>query len=140
MAYGATDDFGYRAAVDPVHPHDLNATLLHLLGLDHTRLTYHCSGRDFRLTDVHGKVVRAASCRSSYRNSEECQRNAHTLVCLCCCFQTKRPKIVCLELKPLTLVFATSETYNLIPLCRGNVFVPHGRLKGGSCTRKSVLV
>jgi hypothetical protein len=56
--YGATDDFGYRAAVDPVHPHDVNATLLHLLGLDHTRLTYRYSGRDFRLTDVHGKVVR----------------------------------------------------------------------------------
>jgi hypothetical protein len=56
--YGATDDFGYRATVNPVHPHDVNATLLHLLGLDHTRLTYHYSGRDFRLTDVHGKVIR----------------------------------------------------------------------------------
>jgi hypothetical protein len=56
--YGATDDFGYRAAVNPVHPHDVNATLLHLLGLDHTRLTYHYSGRDFRLTDVHGNVLR----------------------------------------------------------------------------------
>jgi len=56
-AYGATDDFGYRAAVNPVHPHDVNATLLHLLGLDHTRLTYRYSGRDFRLTDVHGKVI-----------------------------------------------------------------------------------
>jgi uncharacterized protein (DUF1501 family) len=55
--YGATDDFGYRAAVNPVHPHDVNATLLHLLGLDHTRLTYHYSGRDFRLTDVHGNVL-----------------------------------------------------------------------------------
>ena len=52
--YGATDDFGYRAADKPVHPHDVNATLLHLLGLDHTRLTYRYSGRDFRLTDVHG--------------------------------------------------------------------------------------
>jgi uncharacterized protein DUF1501 len=57
-AYGATDDFGYRASVNPVHPHDVNATLLHLLGLDHTRLTYRYSGRDFRLTDVHGKVIR----------------------------------------------------------------------------------
>ncbi|MBK9167059.1 MAG: DUF1501 domain-containing protein [Bryobacterales bacterium] len=57
IAYGATDEFGYRAAEDPVHPHDLNATLLHLLGLDHTRLTYHYSGRDFRLTDVHGEVL-----------------------------------------------------------------------------------
>lgn len=56
--YGATDDFGYRAAVNPVHPHDVNATLLHLLGLDHTRLTYQYSGRDFRLTDVHGNVIR----------------------------------------------------------------------------------
>jgi hypothetical protein len=57
-SYGATDDFGYRAADKPVHPHDLNATLLHLLGLDHTRLTYRYSGRDFRLTDVHGEVLR----------------------------------------------------------------------------------
>lgn len=56
--YGATDDFGYRAAVNPVHPHDLNATLLHLLGLDHTKLTYSYSGREFRLTDVHGEVIR----------------------------------------------------------------------------------
>jgi hypothetical protein len=56
--YGSTDDFGYRAAVHPVHPHDVNATLLHLLGLDHTRLTYHYSGRDFRLTDVHGSLLR----------------------------------------------------------------------------------
>ncbi len=55
--YGATDDFGYRAADKPVHPHDVNATLLHLLGFDHTRLTYTYSGRDFRLTDVHGKVL-----------------------------------------------------------------------------------
>ena len=56
--YGATDDFGYRAAEKPVHPHDVNATLLHLLGLDHTKLTYNYSGRDFRLTDVHGQVLR----------------------------------------------------------------------------------
>ena len=56
--YGATDEFGYRAAENPVHPHDVNATLLHLLGLDHTRLTYRYSGRDFRLTDVHGSVLR----------------------------------------------------------------------------------
>jgi hypothetical protein len=59
MVYGATDDFGYRSVVDPVHPHDLNATLLHLLGLDHTKLTYRYSGRDFRLTDVHGNVINA---------------------------------------------------------------------------------
>jgi hypothetical protein len=58
ITHGATDDFGYRAIEKPVHPHDLNATLLHLLGLDHTRLTYRYSGRDFRLTDVHGNVIR----------------------------------------------------------------------------------
>ena len=56
--HGATDDFGYKAAVKPVHPHDVNATLLHLLGLDHTKLTYQYSGRDFRLTDVHGELIR----------------------------------------------------------------------------------
>jgi hypothetical protein len=56
--YGATDDFGYRAVEKRVHPHDVNATLLHLLGLDHTRLTYRYSGRDFRLTDVHGNLIR----------------------------------------------------------------------------------
>lgn len=57
IAYGATDDFGYKAVENRVHVHDLHATLLHLLGFDHTKLTYHYSGRDFRLTDVHGKVV-----------------------------------------------------------------------------------
>ncbi|HVK13117.1 MAG TPA: DUF1501 domain-containing protein [Gemmataceae bacterium] len=56
--HGETDDLGFNAAKDPVHVHDLNATLLHLLGLDHTRLTYRYQGRDFRLTDVHGHVVR----------------------------------------------------------------------------------
>ena len=56
--YGATDDFGFQAVEKPVHPHDLNATLLHLLGLDHTKLTYFYSGRYFRLTDVHGQVIR----------------------------------------------------------------------------------
>ena len=56
--YGATDDFGFRAVVNPVHVHDLHATVLHQLGLDHTRLTYRYSGRDFRLTDVGGKVLR----------------------------------------------------------------------------------
>ena len=58
MTYGATDDFGYSAVDKPVHVHDLHATILHLLGLDHTRLTFHYSGRDFRLTDVHGNVVK----------------------------------------------------------------------------------
>ena len=57
LSYGATDDFGYHAVDNPVSIHDLHATILHLLGLDHTRLTYRYSGRDFRLTDVHGKVA-----------------------------------------------------------------------------------
>ncbi len=58
MTYGATDDIGYKAVEKPVHVHDLNATILHLMGLDHTKLTYFYSGRDFRLTDVHGNVIR----------------------------------------------------------------------------------
>jgi hypothetical protein len=55
--YGASDELGMNAVENRVHVHDLHATVLHLLGLDHTRLTYHYSGRDFRLTDVHGRVV-----------------------------------------------------------------------------------
>jgi hypothetical protein len=55
--HGATDEFGFKAVEKPVHVHDLQATMLHLLGLDHTRLTYRHAGRDFRLTDVHGHVV-----------------------------------------------------------------------------------
>ncbi|MCX6623730.1 MAG: DUF1501 domain-containing protein [Acidobacteria bacterium] len=55
--YGNTDEFGFKAQENPVHIHDLHATVLHLLGLDHTKLTYRYSGRDFRLTDVAGKVV-----------------------------------------------------------------------------------
>jgi hypothetical protein len=55
--YGATDEYGFFARDDKVHIHDLHATLLHLLGLDHERLTYRYAGRDFRLTDVHGEVV-----------------------------------------------------------------------------------
>ncbi|MCA9150523.1 MAG: DUF1501 domain-containing protein [Planctomycetales bacterium] len=55
--YGATDEFGFRAAENPVHVHDLHATLLQLLGFDHTRLTFRHAGRDFRLTDVHGRVI-----------------------------------------------------------------------------------
>jgi hypothetical protein len=58
MAYGATDEFGFHAVENPVHVHDLHATILHLLGLDHEKLTYRFAGRDFRLTDVHGKVVK----------------------------------------------------------------------------------
>jgi hypothetical protein len=57
MTYGQTDDLGFNATQDPVHVHDLNATLLHLLGFDHTKLTYRFQGRDFRLTDVHGNIV-----------------------------------------------------------------------------------
>jgi hypothetical protein len=59
MTYGATDDFSYNIAEKPVHVHDLQATLLHLLGLNHERLTYKFQGRDYRLTDVSGEVVRA---------------------------------------------------------------------------------
>lgn len=58
FAYGETDDFGYYARRDRVHMHDLHATILHLLGIDHQRLTYRYAGRDFRLTDVHGDVVK----------------------------------------------------------------------------------
>ena len=56
QVYGATDEFGFKAVEKPVHVHDLHATMLHLLGLDHKRLTYRFAGRDFRLTDVHGNV------------------------------------------------------------------------------------
>jgi hypothetical protein len=57
VTHGETDDYGYNVVRDPVPVHDLNATLLHCLGLDHERLTYRYQGRDFRLTDVHGRVV-----------------------------------------------------------------------------------
>jgi uncharacterized protein (DUF1501 family) len=57
-AYGATDELGFHVTEDPVHVYDLQATILHLLGFDHERLTFHHAGRDYRLTDVHGKVVR----------------------------------------------------------------------------------
>ncbi|HEY7425649.1 MAG TPA: DUF1501 domain-containing protein [Gemmataceae bacterium] len=56
-AYGQTDEYGLRSIVDPCHVHDYHATILHLMGLDHTRLTYRYAGRDFRLTDVHGKIL-----------------------------------------------------------------------------------
>src|SRR5262249_30591431 len=55
---GATDELGYSAVEDKAHAHDLQATVLHLLGLDHTKLTYRFQGRDFRLTDVHGNVIK----------------------------------------------------------------------------------
>jgi uncharacterized protein (DUF1501 family) len=58
LTYGATDDLGFHVADKPVHVHDVQATILHLLGLDHERLTFRHAGRNFRLTDVHGEVVR----------------------------------------------------------------------------------
>ena len=56
--YGATDEFGFKAVKIPVHVHDLHAMILHLMGFDHERLTYRYASRDFRLTDVHGRVMR----------------------------------------------------------------------------------
>ena len=58
MAHGATDEFGFRAVENRVHVHDLHATMMHLMGFDHEKLTYRFAGRDFRLTDVHGSVIR----------------------------------------------------------------------------------
>ena len=58
LTYGATDDFSYNIVENPVHVHDLHATILHCLGIDHKRLTYKYQGRHFRLTDVHGNVVK----------------------------------------------------------------------------------
>jgi uncharacterized protein (DUF1501 family) len=58
VQWGQTDEFGYKAVKDVVHVHDLHATMLHLLGIDHTKLTYRTQGRDYRLTDVFGKVVK----------------------------------------------------------------------------------
>jgi arylsulfatase A-like enzyme len=57
LVLGGTDELGFNTVQDPVHVHDLHATLLHLLGFDHTKLTYRFQGRDFRLTDVFGKLV-----------------------------------------------------------------------------------
>jgi uncharacterized protein (DUF1501 family) len=57
LTLGESDELGFNATVDKVHVHDLHATLLHLLGFDHTKLTFRFQGRDFRLTDVHGKLV-----------------------------------------------------------------------------------
>jgi hypothetical protein len=58
MSHGETDELGFSVVENRVHVHDLQATLLHLLGFDHQRLTYRFQGRDYRLTDVHGDVVR----------------------------------------------------------------------------------
>jgi hypothetical protein len=57
--HGATDEFGWNAVEDKVHVHDLHATILHLMGIDHEKQTYRYSGRDYRLTDVSGNVVKA---------------------------------------------------------------------------------
>jgi hypothetical protein len=57
LTYGETDELGFSVTENRVHVHDLQATILHLLGFDHTRLTYRFQGRDYRLTDVHGEVV-----------------------------------------------------------------------------------
>jgi hypothetical protein len=59
ISYGESDEIGYKAVVDRVHVNDLHATILYLLGIDHTRLTYRHNGRDYRLTDVAGKVIRS---------------------------------------------------------------------------------
>ena len=78
--YGATDEYGYYAVENRVHVHDLHATILHLLGFDHTRLTYPFSGRAMRLTDVHGNVVRPilALC-SGRRRQDSCAQHAESL-------------------------------------------------------------
>ena len=65
ITYGATDELGYNAVENIVHVHDLHATMLHLLGIDHKRLTYRFQGRDFRLTDVHGRTW----CSRSWRKA-----------------------------------------------------------------------
>jgi hypothetical protein len=57
LVYGETDEFGYNIVRDPVHVHDLHATLLHAMGVDHKRLTFRHEGRDYRLTDIAGNVV-----------------------------------------------------------------------------------
>jgi len=58
ISYGQTDDYCYNVVENPVHIHDLNATVLHTLGIDHEKLTYRFQGRDFRITDIHGEVVK----------------------------------------------------------------------------------
>ena len=58
LSYGATDEYGYEAVEGKMHIHDWHATILHILGLDHEKLTYNHAGRDFRLTDVHGTVAK----------------------------------------------------------------------------------
>ena len=62
ITYGKTNEWGSEVVENPCHVHDYHATILHLLGLDHTELTYHYGGRDFRLTDVYGNVVQEILC------------------------------------------------------------------------------
>ncbi len=69
LTHGESDELGFSVARDPVHVHDLQATILHLLGLDHEKLTYRFQGRDYRLTDVHGQVVRDILARKSEPNA-----------------------------------------------------------------------
>ena len=59
VTYGSTDEFGYQVVDGKVEVHDLHATMLHLLGINHTRLTFRFGGRDMRLTDVHGEVIKS---------------------------------------------------------------------------------
>jgi arylsulfatase A-like enzyme len=68
---GATDDFGYAAVENPVHVHDLHASMLHLMGLDHKLLTYFHAGRNMRITDVSGRVVKKINCLIKYRDRKE---------------------------------------------------------------------
>jgi hypothetical protein len=58
ISYGQTDDYCYNIVENPVHIHDLNATVMHCLGIDHEKLTYRFQGRGFRLTDIHGEIVK----------------------------------------------------------------------------------
>jgi hypothetical protein len=58
LAYGATDEYGWHSTINKVHVHDLHATILHLMGIDHTKLTFFYGGRNYRLTDVYGTVVK----------------------------------------------------------------------------------
>lgn len=73
FSYGATDEFWLSAVENRVHVHDLHATILHFLGLDHEKLTYRYSGRDYRLTDVHGQVIK------EFFHKKERQRSRHLL-------------------------------------------------------------
>ena len=73
MAYGATDEFGFKAEDNPMHVHDLHATLLHLMGFDHEKLTFRHAGRDFRLTDVRGHVVHEMCLMETVELTRDCE-------------------------------------------------------------------